>query len=32
MDGIRNINNEKPKTEENKHFWSNMWENEKEDD
>ena len=24
MDGIRNINNEKPNAEDNKKFWSNM--------
>ena len=30
MDGIRNINNEKPNAEESKQFWSNIWDNEKE--
>ena len=30
MDGIRNINNEKPNAEERKQFWSNIWVNEKE--
>ena len=30
MDGIRNINSEKPNTEESKQFWSNMWNNKKE--
>ena len=30
MDGIRNINNEKPNAEESKQFWSNIWNNEKE--
>ena len=30
MDGVRNINNEKPNTEESKQFWSNIWDNEKE--
>ena len=30
MDGIRNINNEKPNAEESKQFWSIMWDNEKE--
>ena len=29
MDGIRNINNEKPDFEETKQFWSNIWDNEK---
>ena len=31
MYGIRNINNEKPDAEESKQFWSNIWDNEKED-
>ena len=30
MDGIRNINNEKPNAEESEQFWSNTWDNEKE--
>ena len=30
MDGIRNINNEKPNAEDSKQFWSNIWDNEKE--
>ena len=30
MDGIRNINNERPDAEESKQFWSNIWDNEKE--
>ena len=30
MDGVRNINNEKPNAEESKQFWSNIWDNEKE--
>ena len=30
MDGIRNINNERPDAEESKQFWSNTWSNEKE--
>ena len=30
MDGIRNINNEKPNAEESEQFWSNIWDNEKE--
>ena len=30
MDGVRNINNEKPNAEESKQFWSNLWNNEKE--
>ena len=30
MDGIRNINNEKPNAEESNKFWSNIWNNEKE--
>ena len=30
MDGIRNINNEKPNAEESKQFWSNICDNEKE--
>ena len=30
MDGIRNINNEKPNVEESEQFWSNIWDNEKE--
>ena len=30
MDGMRNINNEKPNAEESKQFWSNIWNNEKE--
>ena len=30
IDGIRNINNEKPNAEESKQFWSNVWYNEKE--
>ena len=30
MDGIENINNEKPNAEESKHFRSNIWDNEKE--
>ena len=25
MDGIRNINNERPDAEESKQFWSNIW-------
>ena len=29
MDGIRNINIEKPNAEESKQFWSNTWANEK---
>ena len=29
MDGIRNINIEKPNAEESKQFWSNIWDNEK---
>ena len=29
MDGIRNANNQKPKAEESKQFWSNIWDNEK---
>ena len=32
MDGIRNINNEKPNGEESKQFWSSIWDNEKEHD
>ena len=30
MDGIRNINNERPNAEESKQFWINIWVNEKE--
>ena len=30
MDGIRNINNEKPNAEESNQFWSDTWDNEKE--
>ena len=30
MDGIKNINEEKPNAEESKEFWSNTWNNEKE--
>ena len=30
MDGIRNINNERPDAKESKQFWSNIWDNEKE--
>ena len=30
MDGIRNINNERPDAEASKQFWSNIWDNEKE--
>ena len=30
MNGIRNINNEKPNAEESKQFWSDIWDNEKE--
>ena len=30
MDGIRNINNEKPNAQESKQFWSNIWDNKKE--
>ena len=30
MDGIRNINNEKPNAEESIQFWINIWDNEKE--
>ena len=30
VDGIRNINNEKPNSKESKQFWSNIWDNEKE--
>ena len=30
MDGVRNINNEKPNAEESTQFWSNIWDNEKE--
>ena len=30
MDGIKNINNEKPNAEKSKQFWSNIWGNEKE--
>ena len=29
MDGVKNINNEKPNAEESKQFWSNIWNNEK---
>ena len=32
MNGIRNINNKKPNAEENKQFWSNIWDNEKENE
>ena len=32
MGGTRNINNEKPNAEESKQFWSNKWDNEKEDE
>ena len=28
MDGIRNINIEKPNAEESKQFWSNIWDSE----
>ena len=27
MDGIRNMNNEKPNAEGSKQFWSNIWDN-----
>ena len=30
MDGVRDIDNEKPNAEESKQFWSNIWDNEKE--
>ena len=30
MDGIRNINNEKPNAEDSKQFWSKIWDNKKE--
>ena len=30
IDGIRNINNEKPNAEESKQFWRKIWDNEKE--
>ena len=30
MDGIRNINNEKPNAKESKQFWSNIWNNDEE--
>ena len=29
MDGIRNINNEKPNAQASKQFWSNIWDNKK---
>ena len=29
MEGIRNINIEKPNAEESKQIWSNIWDNEK---
>ena len=32
MDGVRHINNEKPNAEESKQFWSNIWDNEKENE
>ena len=32
MNGIRNINNEKPSAEKSKQFWSNIWDNEKENE
>ena len=32
MNGIRNINNKKPNAEEIKQFWSNIWDNEKENE
>ena len=30
MDGIKNINNEKPNAQESKQFWSTIWDNKKE--
>ena len=30
MNGVRNINNEKPNAKESKQFWCNVWDNEKE--
>ena len=30
MDGIRNINNERPNAQVSKQFWINIWDNEKE--
>ena len=30
MDGIRNINNERPDAEVSEQFWSNIWNNEEE--
>ena len=32
MNGIRNINNEKPNAEVSKQLWSNIWDNEKQDE
>ena len=32
MDGVKNINNGKLNAEESKQFWSNIWDNEKEDE